>query len=288
MTIQYIDQDTTNPFNHYPFCHRTGSWQLDFLVPLGQISIFRLILDGHFFPTEAIASFRGVHSGFVILTPLTGSVNLTQETDTITAGPGDIFALPTSLAEQVTAKKLVAYGVFTPQTNNGGTLAPQCMDRERIEVHMLRQQITAVGLCARRVSETAAVHFGHALSSLIEAAIGQEDTADSHSIARFKKYVEDRLFNDNLVPDRIARDLGMSRASLYRVAASLGGVTNFIRDRRLAHAQTWLRTGELPGASISNLALDLGFGSEATFRRQFKRKFGHSPREAMRQGLQAR
>ncbi len=288
MKTQVSGHDVIRPFNHYTFQQSAGLHEPDFLVPLGQISVFRLRMDGHYLPIEAIAGASLTHSGAVILTPMGGSVQLKTETNIISAEPGDTLVLPAADAENVTGNRLMAYGIFAPQTDSGCLPGPLCLDRDKIEVQMLWQQITTVGQCATRVNEATAIHFGHSLSSLIEAATEQEDTSDSQSIARFKQYVEDRLFNDNLVPDRIARDLGMSRASLYRIAESLGGVTKFIHDRRLAHAQVWLRAGELPGASIGNLALDLGFGSEATFRRQFKRKFGHSPREAMRQGLQAR
>lgn len=288
MKTQISGNDTTKPFNHYTFYPRADLCELDFLVPLGQISIFRLSLDGHFLPIEAIAGTCLDHTGTIILTPMGGSLQFDSETVTISAGPGDTLVLPVADAENVTAIQLMAYGIFMPQANSGTAIVPQCLDREKIEVQMLWQQITAVGLCATRVNEATAIHFGRSLSYLIEAAIGQDDTADRQIVARFKQYVEDHLFDEELAPDRIAQDLGMSRASLYRVAAPLGGVTNFIRDRRLAHAHVWLKAGELPGASISNLALDLGFGSEATFRRQFKKKFGHSPREAMRESLQAR
>ena len=97
--------------------------------------------------------------------------------------------------------------------------------------------------------------------------------------------IDANLLRADLSPDLIARDLGMSRATLYRVAQPLGGIQCFIRNRRLEYAFALIKTDAAAVRSISALAYDLGFGSENTFRRAFKGMFGISPSDARAKAL---
>ena len=97
--------------------------------------------------------------------------------------------------------------------------------------------------------------------------------------------IDANLLQADLSPDQIARDLGLSRATLYRVAQPLGGIQCFIRNRRLEYAFALIKTDAAAVRSISALAYDLGFGSENTFRRTFKDMFGISPSGARAKAL---
>lgn len=94
------------------------------------------------------------------------------------------------------------------------------------------------------------------------------------------RFVDSRLLSADLSPAMIARHLGMSRAKLYRLAKPLGGVQRFVRERRLQYAAALIAEDAPAAQSISCLAYDLGFGSENTFRRNFKEAFGRTPTEA--------
>lgn len=97
--------------------------------------------------------------------------------------------------------------------------------------------------------------------------------------------IDVNLLQVDLSPDLIAQDLGMSRATLYRVAQPLGGIQCFIRKRRLEYAFALIKADAAAVRSISALAYDLGFGSENTFRRTFKDMFGISPSGARAKAL---
>jgi len=98
-------------------------------------------------------------------------------------------------------------------------------------------------------------------------------------VARARKLICENLHVANLGPDKLARDLGMSRSVLYRLFESHGGVASFILHERLDEAHRRLSTAtRLP--KIGVLAADLGFGDHSTFSRAFRRRFGYSPREA--------
>jgi AraC-like DNA-binding protein len=93
-------------------------------------------------------------------------------------------------------------------------------------------------------------------------------------------FIDNNLFNEDLSSDMIARATGHSRASLYRLCEPLGGIHRHIKSRRLTHALKCLTGENTPPSSITNLAFDLGFGSESTFRRAFKEAFGMTPKDA--------
>lgn len=97
--------------------------------------------------------------------------------------------------------------------------------------------------------------------------------------------IDANLLQPDLSPDLIARDLGMSRATLYRVAQPLGGIQCFVRNRRLEYAFALIKSDAAAVRSISALAYDLGFGSENTFRRTFKDMFGINPSSARANAL---
>jgi AraC-like DNA-binding protein len=104
-------------------------------------------------------------------------------------------------------------------------------------------------------------------------------------LRRLCECIDANLLQPDLSPDVIAQRLGMSRATLYRVAHPLGGIQCYVRKRRLEYAFAFIKTNAAAVRSISALAYDLGFGSENTFRRAFKDMFGVSPSDARAKAL---
>lgn len=97
-------------------------------------------------------------------------------------------------------------------------------------------------------------------------------------LRRAKRLVESRLCSPELSPALLCRELGVSRSTLYRLFAPLGGVARYIQGRRLgriheliAGAQTPLRLGEL--------ARQYGFSDGAHLSRAFRARYGHAPSE---------
>lgn len=96
--------------------------------------------------------------------------------------------------------------------------------------------------------------------------------------------VDARLRDPTLDAAAIASDLGMSRATLYRVFKPVGGVAEYIRRRRLIAAAVDLSAAENRRRTIGEIGFRWGFGSEATFNRAFKAAFGITPRAARERG----
>ncbi len=93
-------------------------------------------------------------------------------------------------------------------------------------------------------------------------------------------HIDTNLGDPGMTPATIAGHFGMSRATLYRLFDSLGGVADYIRRRRLITAALRLASPEHRAKRVAQIALACGFANEASFSRSFTRQFGISPSEA--------
>ena len=94
-----------------------------------------------------------------------------------------------------------------------------------------------------------------------------------------------RLSDPELTPELLCRSIGVSRSRLYRIFEPSGGVSNYIRRKRLLETRRALAdVGD--GRSISDIAESMGFVDPSTYSRMFKREFGLSPKEARALGWQ--
>ena len=100
----------------------------------------------------------------------------------------------------------------------------------------------------------------------------REATADL-----IRAYVERNLENPDLSTSLILKSFGVSRASLFRMFETEGGVRRFINKRRLYRAV--LEIAETPGkrGSISLAATRWGFSSDSNFNRAVRDQFGVAP-----------
>ena len=123
------------------------------------------------------------------------------------------------------------------------------------------------------------------LSPTSENLARAQQAIDVVVLKRVKSIVRQNLSDKDLTPDRICRDLGLSRSRLYRIFEPFGGVANYIRRERL------LKTRETVGdpndrRPISAIAEDLGFSDPSTYSRMFRKEFGITPKEARISGWQ--
>jgi AraC-like DNA-binding protein len=91
-------------------------------------------------------------------------------------------------------------------------------------------------------------------------------------------YIQKNLTSPDLDPPRICERLGISKARLYRAFANSGGVTSYIRKRRLEAIHVLLNDPR-DVRGIGEIAHQYGFISDAHFSRVFRQKFGFSPRD---------
>ncbi|WJF89171.1 GlxA family transcriptional regulator [Paraburkholderia bonniea] len=98
-------------------------------------------------------------------------------------------------------------------------------------------------------------------------------------------FIEQRIDNPPTL-DAIARYVGVGRRQLERAFHEALGLSPmaFLRSLRLEYG-CWLLLNNPPGVTqITQIALDCGFADGAHFSRDFRAKYGVSPREFQRQG----
>ena len=100
---------------------------------------------------------------------------------------------------------------------------------------------------------------------------------------RAEAYIDQNLSSDRLDIAAMSRALATSKSNLYRAFANAGGVTAYVRKRRLETIHARLNAGE--GLAIGDVAREYGFPSAAHFSRAFRKQFGFSPRRARLGGL---
>ncbi|PKP91884.1 MAG: AraC family transcriptional regulator [Alphaproteobacteria bacterium HGW-Alphaproteobacteria-16] len=108
----------------------------------------------------------------------------------------------------------------------------------------------------------------------------QRSTVDRRSpLRQVCAYIDAHIQNPDLDAERIARALGLSRASLYRLFVNSGGVGRYIRRRRLSGAALDL-SDPTRRTRVGEVALRWGFVNDASFARAFRQAFDIAPREA--------
>ena len=97
-------------------------------------------------------------------------------------------------------------------------------------------------------------------------------------VARMLKAIEAHIDDEQYNASLLARDVAMSRASLYKKLQTMLGITptDFIRNVRLKRAAQLLADTRL---SINEIADRVGFVTSRNFSSQFKKMFGVTPSE---------
>ncbi|TCL75991.1 helix-turn-helix domain-containing protein [Rhizobium sp. BK251] len=124
------------------------------------------------------------------------------------------------------------------------------------------------------------------VESLVDIALLSLGARDAPSLdrplpavlLRARLMVTQNIGDENYGPDQLARDMGLSRRSLYN-AFGRAGLTpaRFIRMQRLERARAEIL--RLPNASITEIALRNGFSDGASFSHAFKATYDISPRD---------
>jgi AraC-like DNA-binding protein len=137
------------------------------------------------------------------------------------------------------------------------------------------------------MTSTEALHAEQATLSLAKALLSStaQDIDDARNALltslyiKAKEYIRRNLELPELSAQKICKEIGISRSSLYRLFEPDGGVANYIRSRRLIAIHRAL-TAPNPRHRIGDLAYRYGFNSNTQLSRAFKQQFGHAPSEA--------
>lgn len=105
---------------------------------------------------------------------------------------------------------------------------------------------------------------------------------DQKLMDRIMKAIDSNISNPNLTIEMLANEVGISRVHLHRKLKQLTNQTtsDFVRNTRLALAAKILCEGKY---SIAEVAAKVGFESQSNFSTAFKKLYGVTPREYMKQ-----
>lgn len=118
---------------------------------------------------------------------------------------------------------------------------------------------------------------------LSSRAPAQADSSDL--VARCRddaicSHIEAHLDDPDLGVEQLCRVFHVSRATLYRRFAAVGGISALIRARRLDRCRAELEARPTRTSKVRAVAERWGFFDASDFSRAFKRRFGMTPSEA--------
>lgn len=126
------------------------------------------------------------------------------------------------------------------------------------------------------------VDFLHIMSARYpqKGEANEEESGDKKLVSRVTGIIEAHLGENEFDLDSCAKELGMSKSTLYRRIKNATGLTPFelIRNIKMKKACLLLDRGEL---SISEIAYALGFSNPKYFTKCFKEELGMTPTEFM-------
>ena len=142
-----------------------------------------------------------------------------------------------------------------------------------------------------RLSDCAAIIDGSIdlLVACLRAEMERRDPAVAGGqvdiMIRIRQHIDARLSDPDLSIEHLGDRFGLSRTSLYRLFVPHGGITSYIRNRRLHRAFFDLAN---PDLSIKEIIRRWQFTSKDSFSRAFKSAYGISPTVARYASHEAR
>ena len=132
---------------------------------------------------------------------------------------------------------------------------------------------------ARKVALDATIELAASVLR-VEFGAGIEDEANNAGLfAAAQVFIKRHLASPRLNPELIARQIGCSRAHLYRVFAEQGEtVADYVRELRLRRARDLLVSDTEAENRIGDIAYRCGFEDPVHFTRLFRQRFGLTPR----------
>ncbi|MET9914655.1 helix-turn-helix domain-containing protein [Streptomyces sp. NPDC006476] len=143
-------------------------------------------------------------------------------------------------------------------------------------------------LDAHRLADSVVDLVGAMLAERCGNHVAQQDDGRELLAQRILTYMEQRLSDPGLGPDRIAAAHHISRRFLYKLLAERGyTVSGWLRERRLAECLRDLADPTLAHMSVAKVGGRWGFPDPAHFSHAFKTAYGMSPSEARDAGRTA-
>ena len=212
-----------------------------------------------------------------------GDICLFDLSRPLTASSTDYRALTVVLPRPLFGADQAALDALHGAVIRGGTAFGRMLND-----HLRALDVHATGFTAREAEAAAqatAALLGAATGGRSDAARSGEGPESAPLLLALRRHIEAELASPGLNAESLARHFGVSRSALYRLFAPLGGVSGYVRQRRLARAYRELAAGDGRFVRISEVAYRWGFESAAHFTQAFRAAFGCAPRDVRGQGL---
>ncbi len=201
--------------------------------------------------------------------------------------PGDVAIIDYSreIVSQVTDFEIfyllvprdsVPPALLTPDVH--GTVFPATSGPGRLLYGMMENLLGAIdGLTVAEADAAVDALLKMAAGSLQEALARASGASGDPQLDRALAFIDQHLARADLSPAVMCTGLAVSRSSLYRLFAPLGGVYHVILQRRLERAMKALLNGRSSRTPLRRIASSHGFESEEQFSRAFRSRFGVTP-----------
>jgi AraC-like DNA-binding protein len=152
---------------------------------------------------------------------------------------------------------------------------------------VLAEHLRSLTTCLPEMTAAQAPHAVTATLHMVAASLASTPQTpqrtrppiESPLLRQACRYIDLHLKEPGLSVADLCVAMKVSRATLYRMFEAYGGVSNHIRERRLARIRGVLCEGR-GRRSLARIAEDHGFENPAHFSRAFRQQYGHCPSDA--------
>lgn len=100
-------------------------------------------------------------------------------------------------------------------------------------------------------------------------------------------FIDQHLTDQGLSVQQVCRAFRISRSTLYRLFESVGGIAQYIKERRLKRIHALLTSPDHVSRQLVAIAEEHGFKSAGHFSRAFREQFGYAPSETRNRHIPA-
>jgi AraC-like DNA-binding protein len=205
--------------------------------------------------------------------------------------PGDLVV--TDLACPITTRETAFRNInlcvprssIAPLLRDPNAHGGRVLRRDLPLVTLVRSHLRELARQAPMLPATQAMDVLQVTVELVAAALnGSVDARTEHGThvalgARVRRFIEDHLDEDHLTPEALAGRFGLSRATMYRLFVTDGGVQRYMQRRRLSRARLDLLSPAQRGKTVAEIGATAGYTHAQDFIRAYRRAFGVRPAE---------
>lgn len=168
-------------------------------------------------------------------------------------------------------------GITAQSLAAGSTLNPLVFDCTR---SLIRNMPTMTGPSAVRAADLLKELLVATLSEVVRRSPSALSAYRGAALLRVKSFVEEHLCDPDLDAQKVSLGVHLSTRYISKLfEAEDSSLVRHIWQRRLDRCAARLRDLAWANASISTIAMELGFNNLSHFSRAFRRRFNRSPRD---------